>query len=271
MNSVYIDSAVAASPIYIGPTNANSVIIGNTNSRTTIQGLPFNSFAGQPLVGYNVSTGVNANIPTGIEIASTVENNTNQGGRAYIDFHTNQKGFVDYDARIMATGGSSVTAATMQAGLNYYAASHNFAGNVNMGTGSNITLQPATGLVVPITGQLGYRYTLVNAAGPYTMTGVGTAQEVTNFSVPPGVWLYEAQAIVGSSFAVAYFEWYLSSASATVDLTRVCGGCITVQGIWSRNTGIISNTATTTWYLNAKAAVANVQYTNINICLTRIA
>ena len=193
MNSVYIDSAVASSPIYIGPTNASSVIIGNANCSTIVNG---------PLVMGS----------------STIVN-----------------------------------------------------GPLVMGTGKNITLQPATGLVVPITGQLGYRYTVVNGTGPYTMTGVGTPQEVTNFSVPPGVWLYEAQVIVGSTFAVSYFEWYISSASATVDLTRVCGGCITVQGIWSRNTGIISNTATTTWYLNAKAAVANVQYTNINICLTRIA
>jgi hypothetical protein len=38
MNSVYIDSAVAASPIYIGPTNANSVIIGNATAPTTVNG-----------------------------------------------------------------------------------------------------------------------------------------------------------------------------------------------------------------------------------------
>lgn len=39
MNSVYIDSAVAATPIYIGPTNATSVVIGNANSNTNINGL----------------------------------------------------------------------------------------------------------------------------------------------------------------------------------------------------------------------------------------
>ena len=154
MNSVYIDSAVASSPIYIGPANANSIIIGNANSTTTIQGLPFNSFAGQPLVAYNVSTGVNANIPTGLEFGSVVENNTNQGGKAFIDFHTNQKGFVDYDARIMAAGGSTVTPATTQASLNYYAANHYFAGNVNMGTGANIGLQPTAGYVAPTAGTM---------------------------------------------------------------------------------------------------------------------
>ena len=38
MNSVYIDSAVPSSPIYLGPNNASSVIIGNANASTTING-----------------------------------------------------------------------------------------------------------------------------------------------------------------------------------------------------------------------------------------
>lgn len=38
MNSVYIDSAIAATPIYIGPTNASSVVIGNTNCSTIVNG-----------------------------------------------------------------------------------------------------------------------------------------------------------------------------------------------------------------------------------------
>ena len=107
MNSVYIDSAVAATPIYIGPNNASSVVIGNANATTIIQGLPIGNMIGTPLLGYNTSTASNASIATGVEIISTILYNTNQGGRAYIDFHTNQKGFVDYDARIIASGGSS--------------------------------------------------------------------------------------------------------------------------------------------------------------------
>lgn len=138
MNSVYIDSAVASSPIYIGPNNASSVIIGNANSTTTIQGLPMGNFVGQHLVGYNTSNGLNANIPTGIEFGSAVLNNTNQGGVAYINFHTNQKGFVDYDARINAAGGSTGTPLSTQASLNYTAALHNFNGITNMLSGSTI-------------------------------------------------------------------------------------------------------------------------------------
>ena len=54
MNSVYIDSAVAASPIYIGPTNANAVTIGNATSNTFVNGL-FNA---------NIST-------SSVDVAST--------------------------------------------------------------------------------------------------------------------------------------------------------------------------------------------------------
>jgi hypothetical protein len=103
------------------------------------------------------------------------------------------------------------------------------------------------------------------------MTGTGTTQEVLNFSVPAGVWLYEAQAVVGSSFTVPYFEWSLSTTSAVSDSSRICGGYVATTGIWSKNTGILVNSATTTWYLNAKGGVANVQYTSIFIYITRIA
>ena len=39
MNSVYIDSSVSATPIYIGPNNASVVILGNTNCPIIANGL----------------------------------------------------------------------------------------------------------------------------------------------------------------------------------------------------------------------------------------
>lgn len=198
MNSVYIDSALAASPIYIGPLNANAVNIGNTTSTTTIQGLAISTFGGNSLVAYNISTGVNATIPTGIEFGSVVDNNTNQGGKAYIDFHTNQKGFVDYDARIMSVGGSSVTPATTQASLNYYAASHYFAGNVNMGTGTNITLQPTTGFVTPTAGMLG---NIISGATPTTtVMSDGTSNIVSSIILTEtGIYMFSAILLISTN------------------------------------------------------------------------
>jgi hypothetical protein len=59
MNSVYIDSAVAASPIYIGPTNANSVIVGNTNSTTSLVGSV--NIQNEPTAGnVNIKSGTTA-------------------------------------------------------------------------------------------------------------------------------------------------------------------------------------------------------------------
>lgn len=60
MNSVYIDSAVPSSPIYLGPNNASSVIIGNANASTTING-PLVMGTGknitlQPATGYVTPT-----------------------------------------------------------------------------------------------------------------------------------------------------------------------------------------------------------------------
>lgn len=228
MNSVYIDSAVAASPIYIGPTNANSVIIGNTNSTTTIQGLPISIMAGQPLVAYNVSTGVNANIPTGIEFGSVVENNTNQGGKAYIDFHTNQKGFVDYDARIMAAGGSTVTPATTEASLNYYAASHYFAGNVTINRPLTLGAAPesishlgffksGTTISTTIPASANYLSTCeISQAGIYMASFVC---QITGTTLPTGTFYVVLGG--GSTINTAYGYTTVNSANLTAHGTQI--------------------------------------------------
>jgi len=118
MNSVYIDSAVAASPIYIGPTNANSVIIGNTNSANT-------TLLGKTTHVAKNTTGVN---PTYFEMVS-------ETGYIYIDFHSNSTYITDYDTRIFSNGGTQTDG---QGGLSYSAATHSFYGSVNMTSGSTI-------------------------------------------------------------------------------------------------------------------------------------
>jgi hypothetical protein len=197
---------------------------------------------GQPLVGYNVSTGVNANIPTGIEIASTVENNTNQGGKAYIDFHTNQKGFVDYDARIMAAGGSTVTPATTQASLNYYAASHYFAGNVNMGTGSNIGLQPATGYITPSAGMLGFSGSVAATTGGLTNS---LATEIaTSGTLQIGTYVVTGfMNIIGGGTAASTYLW-IGDNTITYTSKKVEAQIYLTGGVaWASSiTCILSNT-----------------------------
>jgi FtsZ-binding cell division protein ZapB len=118
MNSVYIDSAVAASPIYIGPTNANSIIIGNANSTNT-------TLLGKTTHIAKNTTGVN---PTYFEMAS-------ETGYIYMDFHSNSTYTTDYDTRIFSNGG---TATLGQGALSYSAATHSFYGSVNMTSGSTV-------------------------------------------------------------------------------------------------------------------------------------
>ena len=88
MNSVYIDSAVAASPIYLGPTNANAVNIGNANCSTNVNG---------PTYLARNTTGAN---PTYFEMVSGT-------GGIYMDFHSNSTYSTDFDARISCNGGTS--------------------------------------------------------------------------------------------------------------------------------------------------------------------
>lgn len=152
MNSVYIDSAVAASPIYIGPTNTNSVIIGNANATTTLVGTlnigtvtPNTVSIGKENSTTNLYGSTNLGLVTSGTKPSYIEVGSG-GGNAVIDFRSSGLFDVDFDSRIISTGGTS---AFGEGKLNYYAASHVFNGNVSMNAGSNITLQPATGYVAP--------------------------------------------------------------------------------------------------------------------------
>lgn len=186
MNSVYIDSSVASSPIYLGPTNASSVIIGNANCSTFVNGTSFGSDGAINLIGYNVSpTTSNASKPTGIEVKSSVDGNTNQSAKAQVDFHTNQIGTTEYDARIMASGGSAVTATNQQAILNYYARSHVFNGNVSMNPGSNITLQPSSGYVPPTP------LTMLGGvtSGTTITTTAAASQTISSITLSAGVYI----------------------------------------------------------------------------------
>jgi hypothetical protein len=99
----------------------------------------------------------------------------------------------------------------------------------------------------------------------------GTITEAANFPVPAGIWIYEAQ-LVSSQNAV-YFEYYIASAGGASDTTRVAGGFTTTSGIWSRNTGVITNTtgSSATWYLNVKSGTASIAFGAINVTITRIA
>jgi len=115
MNSVCIDSAVAATPIYIGPNNASSVVIGNANCSTNINGLTY--------LARN-TTGAN---PTYFEMVSGTSG-------IYMDFHSNSTYSTDFDARISCNGGTSTYG---QGGLELNASTIALIGTSNIGVTSS--------------------------------------------------------------------------------------------------------------------------------------
>jgi hypothetical protein len=145
----------------------------------------------------------------------------------------------------------------------------------SVGVGGNITIRrPLTFDYVNtpfIATQLGFRSQLVTNGTVTTSGTAGTITQWASFTVPVGVWMYEAVLFIPAS--ISNVEWYISSTTATADSTRLCGGVsVAGSGVGSRACGIIQQaTASATWYLNGKSTVASVSIININVCLTRIA
>jgi len=122
---------------------------------------------------------------------------------------------------------------------------------------------------ITTTSQLGYRYQVVNATTATSSATVSTITQWASFTVPAGVWLYEAVLFI-NTVSVPFVEWYVSATTASGDASRLCGGLTTTVGLASRGTGVIPNASSATWYLNGKSNIASVSITNINVYLTRI-
>lgn len=185
MNSVYIDSAVAASPIYIGPTNANSVIIGNTNAITTLVGgvkcnnYDKNNTAQELLIGQSV-TGpsgdghvirIGENVTTGV---IAIGNGNYQNGRITIGGSGNL-------ARTIVIG--SPTPAAMPI------SSIELNGKVTLQR--SLILQPAANYVAPsLNTELGFSLTTVLASAISLGTTTSTTEILSaSASIPIGTYM----------------------------------------------------------------------------------
>jgi hypothetical protein len=247
MNSVYIDSAVPSSPIYLGPNNASSVIIGNANCTTTLVG-PLNIGTttantvniGKEGASTNLFGITNLGLVTSGTKNSYIEVGTG-GGNALIDFHSSGLFDTDNDSRIMGTGGTSTST---QGKLNYYAGSHVFNGNISMNTGSNIVL---SGTIPTLDSQLGQRLLLVNNTGYTTSATAGNILAPVSFTLPLGVWLVTSSCQIISP--VTYFTTSISLSTTTLDFTRWCVVSNTASGnVTNSIIATINNTSTTTTY-----------------------
>lgn len=237
MNSVYIDSAVANSPIYLGPTNANTINIGKEGASTN-------------LFGYT-----NLGIVTSGTKKSFIEVGTGDGN-AVIDFHSSGLFDTDYDSRIMSSGGTS---AGGQGSLQLFAKTISITSPLTLGS-------------IPDTNtQLGYRITLVNNTGYTTSATPGTITSPVNFTLPVGVWLVTASCQIIST--VTWFTTSISSTSTSVlDFTRWCvvsnsaGGNVTNSII----TTINNTSASTVYNYLIQSSGASATTTATYIYATRI-
>jgi hypothetical protein len=109
--------------------------------------------------------------------------------------------------------------------------------------------------------------TSVNTA---TSATPGTVTTISSFTVPQGIWIYEATVYL-PNYPTAFVEWYVTNLTGTIDSQRLCGVCNTTSGITSRSTGTINNASSSTWYVTAKCdTLASRGVLNVNVYLTRI-
>lgn len=253
MNVVYIDSALAASPIYIGPNNASSVTIGNTNCTTIIGqslnlanpnfGNPIggNTSGGQLLVNgdtngpYASDTGqfiITGNSAPKYRLGFMVDTSFNRtsiqagvSGTAIIPISLNP-------------GGGNI-------GIGKYDPTQALDVNGNIALSGNIVL---SGTIPTLNTHLGQRLVLVNNTGYTTSSTAGAITSPVSFTLPLGVWLVTTSCQVLAS--VVYFTTSISLNSTTLDYTRWCvvsnsdGGNVTNSII----TTINSTSATTPYY-----------------------
>ncbi len=198
MNSVYIDSAVAASPIYIGPTNASSIIIGN-NKCTTIIGQSLNlanpnfgvtivgnSSGGQLIVNgdtsgpYASDTGqliITGNAAPKYRLGFMVDTSLNRAS-----IQAGVSGTAIMPISLNPNGGNL--------GIGKYGPTQSLDVNGNIALSGNIVLQPATNYVAPssITQLGGY----VEVPFTSNLTFTTTSQRFTIATLTigtPGVYL----------------------------------------------------------------------------------
>jgi len=99
----------------------------------------------------------------------------------------------------------------------------------------------------------------------------GTVTTIVSFTVPQGIWLYEAVLYL-PNYPTAFIEWYVTNVTGTLDSQRLCGACTTTSGITSRSTGTINNATSSTWYVTAKCdGEASKSIVSVKVYITRIA
>lgn len=259
MNSVYIDSAVAASPIYIGPTNTNSVIIGNTNATTTLVGtLNIGTTTtntvniGKEGSATNISGYTNLGIVTSGTKSSYIEVGTG-GGNALIDFHSSGLFDTDNDCRIMATGGTSGPG---QGSLQLFSKTLSVTSPLTLG--STPTSNTHLGYVLP------------EVLGTVT-AGIGVAIDCCNTgSLSAGTWIIVANFLFPTIASGQIYGW-IGTTSATYSSRKntliIAGGTgIPTQG---NCVYMSSSTSALTFYATAQLGTTGGSVTG-TISATRI-
>jgi len=117
--------------------------------------------------------------------------------------------------------------------------------------------------------QIGNRY--APTLSSTTATLGSSVFNMCSWTTPIGVWIYEVNFFVSTNTGVSRVDFYVSNVSNTADASRAGGGNTEVgQGGYMNASGVIVNSASSTWYLVGFSIGAS-SVINIAVNLTRIA
>ena len=223
-------------------TTTGAVNIGNTSNIVTMTGSQVN---------INTPLAYIANGSTSLEFASSTNN-------AYIDFHSSGN-VVDYDARILSSGGTSTTGNGL---LVLYASL------IQMN--APIVLNYTPSLITSGT-QLGYT-TIGSTTGLPTSTTAGTYNNFSKIVLPvAGVWLLNGNIQFVAPSTNIQLSISNTTTSATVgNFDSNCASIVLAPAYGTTNVSRVTSSSSLSWYLVATSgASTNVQ--NVYFTATRIA
>ena len=245
-----LDTA-AGSALNIGTTasKTGAINIGTGASRTGVIHIgDGNSVSGGIHIGNGTSASNNVNILNGATSTGSV------------NIGNNTSGTITIGGTGAMTLKGAITASTSLTSTGLITAN----GGLTMGTGKNITLQPNSGYVVPETttwSQIGsIKVGTISASGTTIISGTSN---IGNITLGAGVWIINAYCGVspaGITTDNLGIRYSINTTSAVLSTTYLLMGSegttyTTISNLPTiAGTAIISNTASTTYYLNATIA-----------------
>ena len=252
--SLFGDSGVGVSSTTISSGNSLTFIYSTTPSRW-------------------FQIGTSNNFPTGLTCSTITASGTitadggitlPSGDTLTVTGTISGTGAISTSGNISTSGSGTITSAGLLTA----------SGGLTISGNNNITLGTPT--TAPILGQLGYINNVLTGGVSYSLATANVATQLTSFSMPVGTFIVYWSAVCLSN--ATYYTMGINTSTAQLTTMPKYVGCVlaTTNGNVTNPkinmSGIVQNTATTTWYLNHSATVAGTNYvTDVYLYYVRIA